>query len=293
MKIFNDYKSQLKLVEVEELLDLLFYRPLAYLFVKTILSTNLTPNHLTISAMIFGTIGGLLYIIDSSTSLILAGILLIVYDVLDCADGQLARIKKNGTVIGRILDGFADYIVSIFVYLGIGFGFALNSSEPLFYWIIILLAALSNAAHSIILDYYRNRFLDYALNRESLLGDNLKSFYDELENLKSRKGNLFEKIVIWTYIKYSNVQLKMASSSVESEYKKYDRDDFLKKHKLIMHLWTYVGPTSELTFLIICSFLGRLDIYLWGLATVANIYVISLYLIQRRINKSTKLNGNK
>ena len=134
MKIFNDYKSQLKLIEVEEILDLLFYRPLAYLFVKTILNTNLTPNHLTISAMIIGAIGGLLYILDSSTSLIFAGILLVVYDVLDCADGQLARIKKNGTTIGRILDGFADYIVSIFVYIGIGLGFALNSSDPILYF---------------------------------------------------------------------------------------------------------------------------------------------------------------
>lgn len=282
--MFENYKRQLKLIEVEELLDLLFYRPLAYLFVNKIRYTRLTPDHLTILAMISGALGGLLYIIDSSLSLILAGIMLIIYNILDCADGQLARVKKNGSIIGRILDGFADYIVAIFVYLGIGFGFASNSSDPLIYWILIFFVALSNAVHSAILDYYRNRYLDYALNRKSMLGEDLKLYYDRLKIIKYKKGYLFEKVLIWIYIKYSNIQLKMTSSNVESEYKVYDRDYFIKKNKPIIHLWTYVGPTTELTFLIICSFLGRLDIYLWGMVIIANIYVITLYLLQKKYN---------
>jgi len=293
MSWFQEYKSSLKLIEVEELFDLFFYRPLAFIFVKIIFPTNITPNQITSVALIIGVIGGVLYAFNTHFYLIIAAILIITYDVLDCSDGQLARLKKNGTFFGRILDGVSDYFVSTAIYLGIGFGFASNSNDPLFYWGLVILAGITNAVHAITLDYYRNRFLDYALNRESLLGDNLKEFEEELERESESGGNYFQRLITWLYLKYSKLQLKLSQSSIETETKKYDSDDFYKKHKTIIHFWTYIGPTSELTFLIICSFLNRLDIYLFGMVTVLNIYTLILYLIQRRINHSTKLAGSK
>ncbi|MCK5087507.1 MAG: CDP-alcohol phosphatidyltransferase family protein [Melioribacteraceae bacterium] len=284
----QEYKQSLKLVEVEELFDLIFYRPLAFLFVKAIYKTNITPNQITTAALNIGLLAGFLYIFNTKIMLITAAILLIIYDILDCSDGQLARLKKNGTFFGRILDGVSDYLVSVAIYLGIGFGFAMQSDDPLFYWLLTIAAGLSNAVHSITLDFYRNRFLDYALNRESILGDNLKEFEEEYQNYNAEK-KFFKKLLIWFYLQYSKLQLKLSSSSIETEKKKYDIDDFYKKHKTILHFWTYVGPTSELTFLIITSLFFRLDIYLWGIVVAANIYVVLLYLIQRGINHSTKL----
>ncbi len=293
MSWFQEYKSSLKLIEVEELFDLLFYRPLAFIFVKIIFPTNITPNQITTVALIIGVIGGILYTFNTHFYLIIAAILIITYDVLDCSDGQLARLKKNGTFFGRILDGVSDYFVSTAIYLGIGFGFASNSDDPFFYWGLVILAGITNAAHAITLDFYRNRFLDYALNRDALLGDNLKEFEEELKNEKESGGNYFQRAIIWMYLNYSRLQLKLSHSSMETETKKYDSDDFYKKHKTIIHFWTYIGPTSELTFLIICSFFNRLDVYLFGMVTVLNIYAIILYLFQRRINHTTKLAGNK
>lgn len=293
MSWFQEYKSSLKLIEVEELFDLFFYRPLAFLFVKIIFPTNITPNQITTVALIIGVIGGILYSFNTHLYLIIAAILIITYDVLDCSDGQLARLKKNGTFFGRILDGVSDYFVSTAIYLGIGFGFASNSDDPIFYWGLVVLAGLTNAVHAITLDFYRNRFLDYALNRDALLGDNLKEFEEELKNEKESGGNYFQRIIIWLYLCYSKLQLRLSHSSMETETKKYDSDDFYKKHKTIIHFWTYIGPTSELTFLIICSFLNRLDIYLLGMVTVFNVYAFILYLFQRRINHSTKLAESK
>ncbi|MEN8191568.1 MAG: CDP-alcohol phosphatidyltransferase family protein [Bacteroidota bacterium] len=292
MSWFQEYKSSLKLIEVEELFDLIFYRPLAAIFVKIIYTTNITPNQITTIALIVGVTGGWLYAFNTHSYLIIAAVLLITYDVLDCSDGQLARLKKNGTFFGRILDGVSDYFVSTSVYLGIGFGFASNSDDPLFYWGLVILAGITNAVHSITLDYYRNRFLDYALNRESLLGDNLKEFEEELKRESVSGGNYFNRLITWLYLKYSKLQLKLSQSSIETETKKYDPEDFYKKHKRIIHFWSYIGPTSELTFLIIASFINRLDIYLYGMITVLNLYAIILYLIQRKINHSTKLANN-
>ena len=291
MKVFEDYKKSLKMLEVEEVLDLIIYRPLAFIFVKLIVGTNLTPNQITTTALFFGVIASILFYFNTPTAFLIAGVLFIVYDVLDCADGQLARIKKNGTPIGRVLDGLADYIVTTLAYLFIGIGFASNSDDPILFWGLTIAAGISNAVHSSILDFYRNRFLDYAFDRESILGDSLKEFKDMRDELKGTKGNYYEKLILWVYLKYSQVQLLFSSSSLETEKKKYDAKDFYKKHKTIMHLWTYLGPTSELTFLIVTSILNRLDIYLLGIVTIGNLFMAVLYFFQNRINKSTKLSG--
>ena len=289
MSWLQEYKSSLKLIEVEELFDLFFYRPLAFIFVKIIYSTNLTPNQITTLALIIGMIGGIVISFNTYSYLVIAAILLIIYDVLDCSDGQLARLKKNGTPAGRILDGVADYLVTISVYLGIGFGFANDSNNPLFYWVLLVLAGASNIVHAIALDYYRNRFLDYATNRESLLGDDLKEFEDEYKTLRAHGGNYFQLFILWIYLKYSNLQLKASKNSSETIQKKYDSKDFYKKNKTIMHLWTYIGPTSELTFIIFTALINRLDIYLIGMITFVNIYAIILFFVQHKIDGSTKL----
>ncbi len=291
MTLFEEYKKTLKMVEVEEVLDLVFYRPLAFIFVKSILKTNLTPNHLTIISILFGVMASVMLGFANANGYIFAGVFFIIYDVLDCSDGQLARLKKNGTYIGRILDGFGDYIVSIAAYLGIGFGFANHSNDPLFWWGMIIAAGASNAIHSSMLDYYRNRFLDYALNRKSMLGDDLKFLREEYNRLLTQKGKKFDKVMLWIYFKYSAVQLKFSSSTIESETKKYNSADFYNKNKLIIHLWTYLGPTTEISLLILCAFINRIDIYLIGLITVGNILAGLFYLIQRNINSSTKLTG--
>lgn len=61
MSWYSEYKKSLKSIEVEEIFDLFFYRPLAFILVKIIYPTNITPNQLTIGAIIMGIIGGIFY----------------------------------------------------------------------------------------------------------------------------------------------------------------------------------------------------------------------------------------
>jgi len=287
MSWFQEYKSSLKLIEVEEFLDLIFYRPLAFLFVKAVYKTSLTPNQITVLALIAGVTGGLFYFANTSTALAAGAVLLIIYDVLDCSDGMVARLKKNGTFFGRVLDGIADYVVTVTVYLGIGFGFASNSGNPLFYWSLLVLTGISNVVHAATLDYYRNKFLDYAFNRKSTLGESLKEFKAEMEKLKNEKGKYFQKFIVWIYLKYSFAQIK-ASEKKENKNTVYNREDYLKKNRKIIRFWTYLGPTTELTIIIIASFINRLDLFMWTLVIAGNLYASALFFIQQKINKSIK-----
>lgn len=289
MKWFNEYKASLKLVEVEELLDLVFYRPLAFLFVKAVYKTNLTPNQITTIALIVGMIGGAFYFLNTHIAISIGAVLLIIYDVLDCSDGMIARLKKNGTFFGRILDGIADYFVTVTVYMGIGFGFASNSENPLYFWILLGAAGTSNIVHAITLDYYRNKFLDYAFNRDSTLGENLDEFETELVKLKKDGGKYFQRLIIWIYLKYSALQVKASSHDSKKTRINYNKEDYLQKNKRILHLWTYLGPTTELTLIIIASFFNRLDLFMWTMIVVANLYALTLFIIQTNINKNIKL----
>ncbi len=291
MSLFQEYKISLKKIEVEEFFDLYFYRPLAFLLVKAIYSTSITPNQLTVISMIFGVIGGIFYSNGIHQAFIYGAILILLYNVFDCSDGQLARLKKNGTAVGRILDGIADYVVSIAVYFGIAFGFANSSSNPLVWWIITAAAGFSNAIQSGFLDFYRTRYLDYVLERVSVLDEGVKTFEDEFEKLKSVKGRYFDKAVIWIYLGYSKIQQKVTNpKSTHSTIKpEITAAEYAKDNRWLIRLWTFLGPTTQWTFLIITSIFNRLDIYLLGILVAGNILAMATYFLQSKADVKLKL----
>jgi len=284
----NEYKNSLKLIEVEEFFDLTFYRPLAFLLVKVIYNTNITPNQITIGAIIFSIIGGIIYSSGTEWALTIGALFFLTYNVLDCADGQLARLKKNGTSLGRIIDGFADYIAGTMAYLAIGFGFANNTHNPFLYWILVFAAAGSNILQSITLDYYRNRYLDYSLNRDDTLGDDLEHHREEFEKLSQKSGFYFQKLLYKIYFGYSALQILFISKGKKNSERTYYREDFLRKNKKIIWLWTFIGPTTAWTLFVVTSLIGKIEYYLWGLIIVFNSILLLLYLIQSIINKSCK-----
>ena len=282
MNLSHEYKISLKKIEVEEIFDLYFYRPLAFLLVKAIYITSITPNQLTVISMILGVIGGFFYSFGNHSVFITGAVLVLLYNVFDCSDGQLARLKKNGTAVGRILDGIADYVVSVAVYFGIAFGYANSSSNPLLWWIITATAGFSNAIQSGLLDFYRTRYLDYVLDRVSVLDEGLKVFEEEFERLKNIKGRYFDKAVIWIYLNYSTIQQRVTNPKTDQEKIKthISAEEYAKNNRLLIRLWTFLGPTTQWTFLIITSFLNRIDIYLLGILIVGNIFAVIFYFLQ-------------
>jgi phosphatidylglycerophosphate synthase len=277
------------MLEVEEILDLIIFRPPAFLLVKLIYQTSITPNQITWVSLFFGVFGAFLITFGTASAYTLAAICFIIYNILDCSDGQLARLQNSGTLTGRIVDGFADYIVAITSYLAIGVGYASNTNDPFFYWTLTVLAGFSNALHSFALDYYRNQFLDYALDRKSILGEDLEQFETEYKRFITVKKWSLDRLLIWIYLKYSRIQISLSSKQDQSQTRIYDPKDYYNKNKRMIHLWTYIGPTTELTFMIVCAFINRWDIFLWGMVTIGSIYTLILYIIQKSVNASLKI----
>ncbi|MCB0280245.1 MAG: CDP-alcohol phosphatidyltransferase family protein, partial [Calditrichaeota bacterium] len=139
MKILESYKNSLKNPQVEEILDLIIFRPLAFLLVLVLYRLPITPNQITFLAMLSGIIAGYFYSLGDTSSFVWGAIFYGLSNVLDCSDGMIARIKNNGTKVGRIIDGFVDYVVSIAVYVGLASGLIKSGIDlPFAPWTLVV-----------------------------------------------------------------------------------------------------------------------------------------------------------
>jgi len=288
MSWYTEYKKSLKMTEIEEFLDLSFYRPLAFILVKIIYPTNITPNQLTMTAIVVGISSGFVYATGLPNSCVYGALLFMLYNIIDCSDGQLARLKKNGSHAGRIIDGIADYLSTAAVFIGLGIGHFDKSYSVGLWWLLLVLAAISNIIQSAMVDYYRNRFLDYVLQRKSTFEEDLNSFKDEYNAIKGKKNMWLDRWIIRTYFRYSALQDKLTSKKRGEKLFKATPEEYYKKNKTIAKFWVNIGPTAQITAIMICSAINRFDIYFWIIIGLFNVVGIATWFVQRAIDKTFK-----
>jgi hypothetical protein len=286
MKFAEEYKNSLKHIEAEEPLDLYFFRIVSFLFVKIILPFPITPNQISIAALVMGVISAVFYSFGSNEAFFIAAIFYAIYYLFDLSDGQVARLKKNGTRIGRIVDGIADYVTHISIYIGLGIGLGNEPST----WLLVIATLICLMVQVILFDFYRNRYLEYTLGEVNLFGDDLKQFQQEYEKLKITPGVKIEKLIYYLYLRYLAVQQFFISKAAKGDKnKKYDTVDFLKKNKLIIRLWSFMGSSLHITLLLVMSVLNRIDLYFYGILIFINIYAVIMVVLQTLADSKTKL----
>ncbi len=282
-----DYKASLKGTDAEEILDLLIYRPISFQFVKLIYPTNITPNQISTVALIFGVLAGVFYTFSTDLMFVFAAISFFICNVLDCADGQLARLKKNGTRIGRVVDGLIDYITAISTFVGIAIGYSL-SENPLFVWAITVFAAFSRALQNMYFDNYRNLYLRYVYNIVNDVNSDIKEFEEDLAGLKRMKGRYVAKLLVFIYLKYCYLQKAVTKDIV------YDvtPEEYKRKNKFLLRCWSWLGSTTHLTLAIVLTLFFRVDLYLLITVTIGNIAFIILFIVQKIVLGNFKIRKN-
>jgi phosphatidylglycerophosphate synthase len=279
----KEYRASLKAVEVEETLDLWIYRPLGFLVVKAVQHTRITPNQLTMMALVAGMIAGFAFAAGTQASFLAGALLYFLFNVLDCSDGQLARLKRNGTAAGRIIDGVADYIAGIFILIGLGIGFMSHTSSPMLWWLLLLLGSVSNVLHSIVTDNERNRFMKHAWGKKDEFNESLAEYGSELQRLqKEPAGQRFSIIILKIYLGY----MKLAGQfnrQPEQTGPAYDPQLYYTHNRRMIKAWTFLGPTTHITIVVIG---GLFFAPHWAALTMLvpmNIYWLVLFVIQQRI----------
>jgi len=163
MSVFDGYKASLKPLDVEEPIDVYLHRPLGYLVALASFRTPVSPNHITLLSMIFGVVAGVCILLPFSHHLLVAGALVLLSTVLDCADGQLARMRKSASTVGRMLDGVADSVVSVAVVGPWLYSlWTRYESDPWMGCAMVGLAVgaiMTSSFHTAMYDHYKNVYL--------------------------------------------------------------------------------------------------------------------------------------
>lgn len=283
MILFQEYKKSLKIIAAEEFFDLILFRPLAFVLVKGIAFTPVTPNQLTFISIIFFLAAGVAISTGRADAVFAAGLLIGIGNVLDCADGQLARVKKTGSDYGRILDGIGDYVSAVALFIGIGMWGISLSYDVTLWWSIIIITGITYGWQASLVDYYRNEFVSYVEGKQDFTADEIEKSRDRLKKIKDVKGERFNRFILSSYIFYSLIQIKM-----QPKQNKIDMslsEQYVKNNSFLLRLWCFNGTATPKLIAVICCFFNRLDIFIAYVLVFGTLWTLFLLVIQKRTDK--------
>ncbi len=154
----SDFLKSLKPRDLEEYVDFIFYRRLAHPLVQVLAKTSITPNQVTTGSLILGlTASWAVY----RQFFLLAFVFAVSAIVLDCCDGQLARITGKANPIGHMMDGLFDFLWITAFWLAIHFSGYFQSQDLNVFWLMIA-AAASMIVHCWKFDGTRVRYIELA-----------------------------------------------------------------------------------------------------------------------------------
>lgn len=294
--IKQQYKSSLKSMDTEETLDLMFYRPIGYMWALLCAKVGITPNAITIASIFLGVAGGILFYFGEPQDLWLnyVGMFLLVWaNSFDSADGQLARMTKQYSRLGRILDGLSGDFWFVAIYFAICF--RVNETSEFFMqhwsgwiWILAILAGGCHAKQAAMADYYRQFHLYFLKGKE---GSELDSV-DQLDKDFAAvpwKGHFWKKVTMMFYRNYTANQEVMTPSmqTLRRKLKKLFgddivpdqfRNDFRLKSKPLMKYTNMLSFNTRVIALFISIIVRMPWLYFAFELTVLNLMLVYMIL---------------
>ena len=256
----EEYYQTLKSVETEDWLDFHVIRPLCYYCAKGFDVFDIHPNTVTILSMIIGAASCVLFVhgclyYEGITGLVCnlgAIAMLMIADILDCTDGQLARMTGKKSRLGRILDGLAGFVWFIPIYHAIMYRFYLHH-EIEFSWLGIedtptnaIIATVVVYCFTIysgfigmggqqrLADYYIQVHLFFLKGEKGSELDNSVRQQEAYDNLP-KDAPAYERIFQKSYVDYTRKQEK-ATPQFQRLMTKEVRNEF-HRHSLALMKW--------------------------------------------------------
>ncbi len=278
--VVDEYRRSLKMPEAEEILDLVIFRPSAFLLVKLLDRLPVTPNGVTIASLLCGLAAAWNFSTGRAPAILAGAIWYAAANVLDCADGQLARLQGSGTFLGRVIDGVADYVSSIAIFAGIGIGLAAVAESR---WLLVAAAGISSAAHAIMFDHYQSEFISAARTGENFVRQEIEQFMREIDVLRMAGRSRIKVFILTLYVRYLRVQERIGRRTLDHPR---DMTSYRSAHRASIRTWSFLGPTTNRTALIACALWGHVDYYLLAVVVPGNLWLAVACLAQRRSERN-------
>lgn len=205
----SSYKDSLKSLDTEEHIDLAFYRPIGYAWACLAKKLGVTPNAITIASIFLGIGAGVAFYFNDILINVIGMLLLVWANSFDSADGQLARMTKQYSRIGRILDGVSGDLWFVSIYIAIclreNATSVVFSSYPWLIWVIAVVTGLCHAKQAAMADYYRQFHLYFLKGDGGSELDSSEQLAEKYATLSWGK-NFFSKLVLMFYLNYTRQQ---------------------------------------------------------------------------------------
>lgn len=99
----------------------LWVRKASFPFTFLFINMGFSPNAVSVLSIAFVLAACIGYMISTPAAIITAVVLINVWLILDCVDGNIARCRKQKTIYGEFVDDIGGYYVVAFIYLAIAF----------------------------------------------------------------------------------------------------------------------------------------------------------------------------
>lgn len=137
-KLFSSLKG-----EFEGFVDRFFNRKLSRWFTRIFLALGLSPNTITVVASIVGLLAAAVFGVGTYAAGVAAALLFQLAAVIDCCDGEVARLTFTESAFGAWLDIAMDNVVHMAIFGGIAVGAFLQASAGPRVWVPLALGVVA------------------------------------------------------------------------------------------------------------------------------------------------------
>jgi hypothetical protein len=290
-QIASTYKAR----DVEETIDIYFYRPLGYVTAKACKALGISPNAVTIISIFIGVTGGhLLYYRDIRMNAY--GLLFwVIADMLDSADGQLARMTDHRSRIGRILDGLGGNIMFLSIYLHLFARMAVTypSIAWPFFFLIVLAGGISHSLQSSLADYYRNAYLKIVVDPKKSELDGADEIREEYAAIRFTR-NPVKKTLMRIYLNYTTQQ-EALSKNFQRLRKLIDRvygdhipgwisDEYRRENRPLMKYYAILTTNTRMIVMAVCVLIDVVPLYFATEIILINLVMILVTIHQEKLS---------
>ncbi|MBI2618929.1 MAG: CDP-alcohol phosphatidyltransferase family protein [Ignavibacteriales bacterium] len=274
------YKVSIKSKLSDELINTYLLRPLAGLFVRALFHTPVTPNNVTVASIAAGFAAAVCY---WQNELQIAGVLITLKDLLDSADGQLARAKNQFSRKGRFLDSIGDFVVDLAVFAAIGVALFQKTGDLLaFFWTFLGFAGITLRVSYHV--FYQVSYLHLeGRYRENRIIEDVTEVDRQGDRVTLRLHRVFVAIYGWQDRLMARIDRWCGGGQMDESFRQRWYGD---EHAL--RLSGLLGFGTELFLLMVCSVLDALEFYLFINIVVMNgVLAMSIgyrrWVLQRRL----------
>lgn len=280
------YTTSIKSSASDELINTYLLRPAAGLMVRILYGTRVTPNQVTVASIVAGLFAALLYAQAAAHTTIAAGLLLTLKDILDAADGQLARSRQQYSRAGRFLDSIGDFLVNASVFASFSWALYSQTDTPvvLMYGLLAFLGTTLRVSYHV---FYQTAFLhlqwEYRLNR---LTEELRSEDLQVDRWTSTLQRVFQALYGWQ----DRLMLRLDAWSRHAIPFSSEVMTVWYADTRALRLSSFLGLGSELFLLTVCSLFVRLDVYLYlNLVLMNGVWVVCIayrrWVLYRKVQR--------